>query len=372
LKGFLEAIAPDQIRGWAYDPNRPDDHLTVSIFAGDQVLGTTLANGHRHDLQSAGIGHGDHGFAIEFSPLLALDQLGAVEAIAKSDGGQVKLIRAAPPPEVMLNAASNPLIPVVDDQQFPVFILGPARSGTSALALALLKTRRYEGFGEGHLLPLALELLRTVHAHYDANPAREKDGTMLRHVPVRAFERMVRRGFIQLTRTSFPGGHWIDKTPTVEMVRAAPLMRELWPNARFIFLKRRVIENVISRMRKFPQDPLEYHYMDWCCVMQAWIDIRPVLKGSWIEVDHLDLARTPAEVAAKLSGFLGLSDVQAQKLASSLADDRPEQTSDDFGKVHSIEDLGLTGEERERFFKQCNPVMSAMGYDYSIRYLAGT
>jgi hypothetical protein len=370
LKGFLESIAADQIRGWAYDPDHPDAHLIVSIYADGKKLGTTVASGQRHDLQSAGIGRGDHGFAIEFAPELAAELLPSIEAIANSDAGQVTLIRASPPLEVTLNAASNSRIPVVDDQQFPVFILGPARSGTSALALALLKTRRYEGFGEGHLLPLALELLQTAHKHYDAYAAREKEDTFIRKVPVRTFERMVRRSFIQLTRTAFPTGFWIDKTPTIEMVRAAPLMREIWPNARFIFIKRRVIENVISRLRKFPQDSLEEHYMDWHGVMQAWLDVRHALKDVSIEVDHLDLARMPADVSSKLSGFLGLTGDQAQKLADSLAGDRPEQTSDNFAAVHTLEDLNLADEERERLINQCNPVMAALGYDYSANYFS--
>lgn len=370
MKGFVESITPDQIRGWAFDPDHPDAHLTVSIYANGQELGTAIANSQRHDLHSAGIGRGDHGFAIEFVPELAPALLASIEAVAHSGTGRTTLERATASLEDTLNAASNPQLPVADDRQFPVFILGPARSGTSALALGLLKTRRYEGYGEGHLLPLALELLRTAHKYYDASAAKEKDDTLIRKIPVRTFERLVRRSFVQLTRSAFPSGYWLDKTPTVEMVRAAPLMRELWPNARFIFIKRRVIENVISRLRKFPQDSLEEHYMDWHGVMHAWLDVRHILANVSIEVDHLELARSPADVSTKLSDFLGLTGDQSQKLANSLAGDRPEQTSDNFAAVHTLEDLNLTEEERERLTEQCNPVMAAFGYDYSGQYFS--
>lgn len=85
-------------------------------------------------------------------------------------------------------------------------------------------------------MPLAKELLHTADTYYATHRDLTSNDTTLRAIHLSTFQRVVRRGFVQLTREAFPSGYWIDKTPTAEMIRAAPLMREIWPNARFIFM----------------------------------------------------------------------------------------------------------------------------------------
>ena len=163
-----------------------------------------------------------------------------------------------------LNLVSGAGKPITDEGQFPVFVLGPARSGTSAMALGLLDSGRYSGYGEGHLLPLAHDLLATADTYYRRYAEAGAD-TLLGRVPIAAFQSLIRRSFVQLARDVFPTRFWLDKTPTVAMVHAAPLMKELWPNARFIFMKRRVIENVLSRLRKFPGETTCYGLLRLGC-----------------------------------------------------------------------------------------------------------
>jgi hypothetical protein len=55
--------------------------------------------------------------------------------------------------------------PITADGAFPVFVVGAARSGTSALFAALTQTTRYRGFGEGHLLDIAAKLNAEIKAH---------------------------------------------------------------------------------------------------------------------------------------------------------------------------------------------------------------
>lgn len=47
------------------------------------------------------------------------------------------------------------------------------------------------------------------------------------------------------------------------MTLASPIVKELWPSSVFVFAKRRGIENVISRTRKFLGESLENHCADW-------------------------------------------------------------------------------------------------------------
>ena len=205
---------------------------------------------------SAGIGRdGKHGFTIDVSAAqFSAEEVAALEVHAISGVDVVKITRVHAAPEPIVDLRSAPLMPTSDAAQLPVFILGPARSGTSAITLALLESGSYIGAGEGHLMPLAHGLLSAIDRHYQ--PAGEQS-TMLSRVPSDVFQKLVRRAFVQLASDLFNTPRWLDKTATVEMVRASLLMRELWPHARFIFMKRRVIENVLSRRRKFPDGTTE-------------------------------------------------------------------------------------------------------------------
>ena len=376
MRGFVESLAEHEARGWAYDDTAPGSHLGITAHLDGVQVAAAVADVRRDDLLQAGIGAGDHGFTLDFHPplppaaLLRLQmRAGAVTLQTLHNSGQSRA-----------DDASDPAMPLADTQARPVFILGPARSGTSALALALLKSGHYEGHGEGHLLPLAKRLLTTVDAYYDAYQAghevRGSSDTRMRATHGAAFQRMVRRGFVQLTRATYPSGRWIDKTPTAEMVRAAPLMQEMWPHARFIFLKRRVIENILSRRRKFPGDTLENHYLDWVDVLSAWLQVRGSLGAAAMEVDQLDLAQQDeaqhgAGAAAAIAGFLELPDAAAARFRAALATDRPEQTGK-LGAVGTLDGLGLPPDGRRGLVAACGRVMSEYGYSYGADYRRGS
>ena len=63
--GFLEAVNNAEIVGWVWRKDDPGQTLEVEIFDGDTSLGKVRADVARADLQSAGIGDGQHGFRME-------------------------------------------------------------------------------------------------------------------------------------------------------------------------------------------------------------------------------------------------------------------------------------------------------------------
>lgn len=367
-EGFVEYLAEHRLRGWAFDKADPNRHLPVTVFVDGTLLGTVMASQPREDLRVAGLGRGDHGFNVAFRPPLPPALLDRITVWAGEPNARVALPLLPDSNRSLADQASSPTIPVADSEQYPVFVLGPARSGTSAVALALIKSGHYEGPGEGHLLPLVRELMTVIETYYARHQAELSGDTLLGTVHADGFRRMVRRGFIQLTRAAFPSGRWIDKTPTVEMVRSAPLLRRIWPNARFIFLKRRVIENLQSRRRKFPQEKLENHYGDWVGVLSAWLTVRKLLDDAAIEVDQIELARHTDDVAAKISGFLAMPPAAAEVFRAALFSDRPEQTSRAVGQIETIDDLALSTQERDALVTLCDPIMHAYGYSYDESY----
>ena len=222
VTGFVEHAGARQVSGWAYDSNSPGARLEISVRIGDEFYASGIADIARQDLVLAGIGDGRHGFVIDVTEAhLSAEEAAVLEVHAISGADVVRISRVHEAPATIVELESSPLMPTHDDTQFPVFILGPARSGTSAITLALLESASYIGAGEGHLMPLAHGLVSLIDHHYRrVGPAAS---TALGRVSSAAFQKLVRRGFIKLASDLYPTPRWLDKTPTVEMVRASAL-----------------------------------------------------------------------------------------------------------------------------------------------------
>jgi hypothetical protein len=62
LHGYVDALGPRAIEGWAQHANAPEVPVCLDIYAGGHLLGQTLANIYRYNLDAAGLGSGRHGF----------------------------------------------------------------------------------------------------------------------------------------------------------------------------------------------------------------------------------------------------------------------------------------------------------------------
>jgi hypothetical protein len=62
FRGYLEVVNSNQISGWVWSPDKPEQKLAVDIFDGDVRLATLVATNSRPDLQKAKIGDGGYGF----------------------------------------------------------------------------------------------------------------------------------------------------------------------------------------------------------------------------------------------------------------------------------------------------------------------
>jgi len=392
IKGFVGAIRSFQVRGWTYDPERPGERLTVELCVGDKLIASAKADLLRPDLRDLGHGDGRSGFVINAEGRLPLDEPDSIQVRAVNGEGQsLVLPRIAgvqigeSKPSVSENVIpSQPLMngskakaqlaqfpgQFVDRAQHPVFILGAARSGTSAMLQALSKSTRYAGFGEGHLLDVLRPLLLGVSAHYRGRSGEWKQGrsTLIADVSEDFFLQGLGHIFVELARQTFPDGWWLDKTPRPEMIACAPLFRKIWPESRFIFMKRRAIENVASRTRKFTGTLFEEQCRDWARSMQCWAAVRGELAGVAIEIDQLFLAQNSDRVATELAPFLLLSNDEQSRLAEALASDQPERTSERFASTMAIEEMDWDSQQRNTFMALCGPVMQDFGYDPGRHY----
>jgi hypothetical protein len=100
LRGRIEVVQEWVVSGWAQTPNYPEAAVCLDIFAGGQLIGQTLANIYREDLQRVGIGLGNHGFEFKL-PQGAM--LAGVAVHRSTDGAA--LISADTKRELPLSAA---------------------------------------------------------------------------------------------------------------------------------------------------------------------------------------------------------------------------------------------------------------------------
>ena len=415
IAGYIEQISERQAQGWAYCAAEPARRLSVRAALDERVIGSSIANTPRPDLAAHAMGDGNHGFTIMFDMPVNAEDIVQIEITAFIDGGdqaKTKLSRVVappppPPPQRNIEDAhaalataeadllnpqpaaaaepeatlpptappsplTHPPLPIQDLDQHPVFILGAARSGTSAMAQGLLRSGAYEGFEEGHFLWLIERFLLTIDDFYAFNG---EDGmpdrfTLLSRVPAGFMIDAVRGIFVNAMGQFYPQGRWVDKTPRPEMIEAAPLMQELFPNARFVFMKRRGLENVSSRLRKFPSISFVKHCEDWARSMQTWLAVRDILGGAALEVEQLAIAREPDRSAREVGDFLALPPDAVHRLAIAFANDRPERTTTTFVPVMQIDRIGWSTAQITQFRRICGPMMAACGYSYAQTYFA--
>ena len=365
IKGAIELFTPTYLSGWAADEAAPDRPLAVQVLLDHAEIARATADGFRQDLKDAGFGEGRHGYRATFAAPVSLDARERIEARALGEDG-----RFTPLP--WLNA-SKPLTfagPTEDAEARPVFVLGSPRSGTSAMVAGLLGGTRYRGYAEGHLLSLLPQLMTTVAGHYRDSAQSLSSWTMLATISRAQMEARLRALFIDVARARFDTPYWVDKTPSNHMIAGAPLFGSIWPNARFVFMKRRAIENIASRMRKFSGDAFELHCRDWSDAMLLWAKVRGELGERALEIDQLTLAREPERVAALLSHSLGLSDEERAGLARSLAQQRTEQTGERVDAITSLAQAGWPPAHQAMFQEICGPAMRAYGYSEGASYFA--
>jgi hypothetical protein len=71
LRGHIDLVSDNCIAGWAQNIDAPEAPVCLDIYAGGRLMGQTLANTYREDLEQAGLGSGRHAF--EFTPPTGID-----------------------------------------------------------------------------------------------------------------------------------------------------------------------------------------------------------------------------------------------------------------------------------------------------------
>lgn len=250
----------------------------------------------------------------------------------------------------------------------PVFIVGSPRSGTSILVDCMIAAG-YKGFREGNFLSVWNAIERMVDRHFQVFADGNPQNLVSRVDPAALKTRLFAVLAEEVARLN-PDAPWFDKTGNPEMILTIPMLRAVWPEAVFIFAKRRAIENILSRLKKFPGHTFKYHCADWARTMSVWRSTRDGLPdGCYVEVDQQDMIQHPEAVAETLATLLRLPPQAAEAIASTLRVNRPQET--DKGSAQRRYSLKTTDWPPELigiFEELCRTEMIANGYSDDEKY----
>jgi len=377
IQGYVDSIEPTEVGGWAYDEASPGAHVEVEIWFKGELLRAGPADAVRGDLVQGKVGKGDHGFRFKLPAPLDPAALSSLVVRARlADAESVELRRWKHAVQRLEASTAGDLKPpgqASDPAPRPVFVIGAARSGTSVVTHALLRSTAYKGHDEGHLIELIGHLDRTVEqvfAMKERDVITDQNSIMLKTAGRDFLSDAIASVFISATQQLFPAGLWLDKTPNWMMVSLAPRLARIWPNARFIFMRRRGFENVASRLRKYPGHPFRQYCEEWSQCMRTWTDLRAQMHGRALELDQLCVARAPRMAADEIGALLGLSAIEVDGMTRRFTFARPEVTSAEVAAASDVGDLGWSAQELREFEDVCGEWMDRFNYSRDSRYFA--
>ncbi len=337
--GRVEIMSTEFAAGWATVGPRGEFTLVIAVL-GSEVIGSSLARLSRDDLD-LGRSRGElnaYAFTVVFDRPIDRDQLNDVRIISPyapeplEVGKRVKLDRSPP---------------------LRVFLMGSPRSGTSEMGATLAATLDLPWDGEGHAAPLFAQAATALTAD------QATSHNLVRFVATQDIRQIVIDGLKRTYYTVHSSASFLDKTPGAAMVRAAPFLLECFPDARFIFLRRHPVGNIMSRMAKFG-GVFEEHCEDWAATMTAWVTIRTRLPH-FLEVEQETMLSSPMDVGADLAAYLGRPS-SAPEIGASLSMGKRERTGAGLGRS-TLGQTGWTETQMQSFCAICGPAVTAFQYE---------
>lgn len=87
IQGYVDAVEPDRIYGWAWNTSDPSERLSVEIRQGEQLIVRLEANQPRPDLVANGVGDGRYAFVANIPAIAEIDRASPLKVLAITADG---------------------------------------------------------------------------------------------------------------------------------------------------------------------------------------------------------------------------------------------------------------------------------------------
>jgi hypothetical protein len=108
IQGYVDAVEPDRIYGWAWNTSDPSERLSVEVRQGEQLIVRLEASQPRPDLVANGIGDGRYAFVANIPAIAEIDRASPLTVLAMTADGatsiELKRQSAAPTPGAVSSA----------------------------------------------------------------------------------------------------------------------------------------------------------------------------------------------------------------------------------------------------------------------------
>lgn len=253
----------------------------------------------------------------------------------------------------------------------PIFILGNPRSGSSLITACLKQVLHIQGYNEGHFLkymPKYQTLTDTIFSNRSLHEIHKDVG--FGNINKEIFMHNIYLAFKNSYESLFDQSqtYWLDKTPIV-FINLVHIINQLWPNAKFIVLKRRSLENIQSRIKKFTNTSFEQHCIEWHNTMNTWFYLdKNFITNRFIEIEHYDILFNSDNVGYQIASFLPEYKEYAKQITEYIQTHHPQSTTGFKPIILDINTIDWSKEQKITHDKICSETLSLYKYSTDSNY----
>jgi hypothetical protein len=253
----------------------------------------------------------------------------------------------------------------------PIFILGNPRSGSSAVSACLRNILNIQGYNEGHFLKYITKYKNITNEIFNNLSISEKNKSIaIGNIDKNIFLNNILLAFKKTYESLFDDSkkYWTDKTPDSNLSHIKSLLY-LWPNSKFIMLKRRSLENIQSRTIKFSNVSFDKHCNGWNNLMREWYYLdKKILNNNYIEIEHYDMLFNLNKVADSLVELLPDYSNKKQDIIDFFNTKYHQSTTGKKPEILDIATIDWTEEQKKIHNNICGETLALYNYSLNKNY----